>query len=203
METTRRCFDRFLVVFVPLILALASPLRAEEGCGTAPHRTVHVSRHLSMRLEAMLERSPTFRAQYERLSATPLLLVGVRVDPTMAIQHGYRALSTFRRYDTGLLVASVVIGPGDGQIEWLAHEFEHILEQLDGWNLAAMAAGRASGVWYSSLDCIETIRAIEAGRAVLGEVRGRIRRSDKLVETMGYVGHFCRFDDPCGGRRTC
>jgi hypothetical protein len=57
----------------------------------------------------------------------------------------------------------------------IAHEFEHILEQLDEVDLPSMAARPATGVHtVPGSDHFETDRAIAAGRAVRAEVkRGR------------------------------
>jgi hypothetical protein len=68
-------------------------------------------------------------------------------------------------------VADVVIAPGSESGEWIAHEFEHILELLDGRNLAQLARNLASDVWYSDSDVIETDRAIRAGHIVRDEMR--------------------------------
>ncbi len=53
----------------------------------------------------------------------------------------------------------------------IAHEFEHILEQLDGVDLPSMAARPATGVHaVASSGRFETDRAIAAGRQVEREV---------------------------------
>jgi hypothetical protein len=67
-------------------------------------------------------------------------------------------------------VAAVTVSPGAHQEEWIAHEFEHILEQLDGQNLPQMARSHAKDVWFSGSDVIETDRAIKAGRTVRREM---------------------------------
>ena len=60
---------------------------------------------------------------------------------------------------------------GDSLIELIAHEFEHILEQLDSVDLAAMAARSGTGVRaVSELGHFETDRAIAAGRRVESEM---------------------------------
>jgi hypothetical protein len=97
-------------------------------------------------------------------------VVGVKFDVSLC-ETNYRARTTFRRYQTGLIVAKVAIGAGSHRGEWIAHEFEHILEQLDGHNLPQLANNHAKDVWYSGSDVFETDRAIRAGRTVRDELR--------------------------------
>jgi hypothetical protein len=121
-------------------------------------------------VDRMLQRSATFREQYRRIAEARPLVVGVRLDVRLC-QTSYRARTTLHRYQSGLLVADVVIAPGSESGEWIAHEFEHILELLDGRNLAQLARNLASDVWYSDSDVIETDRAIRAGHIVRDEMR--------------------------------
>lgn len=135
-------------------------------------RSIQVAKELRAEFDDLLQRSPTFRAQYQRIAEAgdPAVIVGVHVDVELC-ETNYRARTTFRRYRTGLMVADVAIGPGSQRGEWIAHEFEHILEQLDGRNLPQLANSHAKDVWYSGSDVIETDRAIRAGRTVRDELR--------------------------------
>ena len=56
--------------------------------------------------------------------------------------------------------------------ELIAHEFEHIIEQLDGVDLAAHAAQRHTGVTAIGHrhDIFETMRAKRAGLKVVSEL---------------------------------
>lgn len=132
--------------------------------------SIQFAPELRSEVEAVLQRSATFRAQYQRIAAARSLVVGVNVDVRLC-ETSYRARTTFRRYQSGLIVAMVAIGPGSHRGEWIAHEFEHILEQLDGRNLPQLASDHAKDVWYSGSDVIETDRAIRAGRTVRDETR--------------------------------
>ena len=122
--------------------------------------------------------SATFRLQYQRI-AQARSIVGVHVDPAL-IETRLKARSTVRRYVSGLIVVAVFIGPGAGPGEWIAHEFEHIIEQLDGLHLADMARDRLGQAWFSGADSIETGRAVRAGQAVREELRHGISRSDNF-----------------------
>ena len=55
--------------------------------------------------------------------------------------------------------------------ELLAHEIEHVLEQIDGVNLRALASTGVQGVRRIG-DAYETSRAIAIGRLVADEVLG-------------------------------
>jgi len=132
--------------------------------------TIQFSNELRSEVDDLLRRSPTFRAQYQRIAEAGSVVIGVHSDIRLC-QTDYRARTTFRRYQSGLIVADVSIGPGSNRGEWMAHEFEHILEQLDGHDLPQLARDHAKDVWYSGSDVIETDRAIRAGRAVHDELR--------------------------------
>lgn len=132
--------------------------------------SIQLAPELRSEVEDLLHRSATFRAQYQRIAEARSLVIGVTVDVSLCAT-SYRARTTFRRYQSGLIVAHVAVGPGSHRGEWIAHEFEHILEQLDGRNLPQLANTHANDVWYSGRDVIETDRAIRAGRAVRDEMR--------------------------------
>ena len=70
------------------------------------------------------------------------------------------------------MVAYVTVDTFDNDVEMIAHEFEHIIEQLDGVDLAARAALPHTGV--TDLGHVggmfETVRAQRTGRKVLSEL---------------------------------
>jgi len=119
-------------------------------------------------LETMLERSPMFRRQCLRLAAAPQLAVVVHM--LHPLTSGPRARTQITR-DGSRLVASVQINPLGDFMELLAHELEHVIEQLDGIDLAAKAAVAHSGV-RGGLDGFETSRAMRVGTVVAIEARG-------------------------------
>ena len=156
-----------------MVMLFATSLFANSGSRHQPRAgwspSIQVVPELRTDVADMLQRSPTFLAQYRRIAESGSIVVGVRIDPTLC-GSSFRARTTFRRYKSGLIVVEVSIGPGSKQAEWIAHEFEHILEQLDGRNLTELARANAKDVWYSGGDVIETGRAIRAGRAVRDEL---------------------------------
>src|SRR2546428_12563943 len=57
--------------------------------------------------------------------------VRVRVDVLIAFCT-CRARSVIQRTGAGPIVAIVGISPSGSPVEWIAHEFEHLLDQVDG-----------------------------------------------------------------------
>ena len=179
-----RCVARRAMVVV-LLLAVTGAGRAAAETHVRPNTvlpgTMLIDPDLQRSVDAMLEQSPTFRQQYERIAATPKLIITARVD--IKVTHRtFRARSHIRRYDSGLIVVAMEIAPDAVRPEWIAHEFEHVLEQLDGVDVASLALRRRPGIWYSSGEMVETVRAMKAGHLVRDEMRARRNRSDKFVE---------------------
>lgn len=165
-----------------LVIHTPSGLRAAEvdpGALRVP-AAVKADAVLLPGLEELLRTSPTFRAQCARIAAAERLVVMLHLRPDLP-RGRFRARSKIRRYSSGLLIVSVDVASGAGQAEWIGHEFEHVLEALEGEDLRALASRQARGVWPSVDGMIETARAFDAGRAVLYESKA-IDMSDKFVE---------------------
>ena len=120
-------------------------------------------------MHVMLERSPTFRSQCRRIAEAPNLSVRVRLDMAI-IGRIYRAVTSICRQPSGAIVAAIDIAPFGDPAEWLAHEFEHVIEQLDGVNLRELER-RRQGAWQSGPQLFETERAVRVGRRVFREMR--------------------------------
>ena len=118
----------------------------------------------------LLQRSATFRQQCARIARTPELRVTLHVRGSLP-ERGARALTNIDRFETGAIRADVALRLGRDYLEMLAHEFEHILEQLDGVDLTAWV-GRSGVHRVGSSDRgapIETERARQVGRLVASE----------------------------------
>ena len=76
--------------------------------------------------------------------------------------------TSFRQGEWGALAAEIEIRSVPDLTELLAHEFEHLIEQLDGVDLPALA--RQGEARRLSDGAFETDRAIAAGHQVAGEV---------------------------------
>jgi hypothetical protein len=141
----------------------------QESKASASTRSIQFAPELRPDVDRLLQQSATFREQYRRIAEAGSLIVGVRIDVRLC-ETGFRARTKFNRYRSGLIVADVIIAPSAHPGEWIAHEFEHILELLGGRKLAQLASGHVRDVWFSGTDVIETDRAIRAGRTVRDEV---------------------------------
>jgi len=120
-------------------------------------------------VERMLARSSTFRRQCARLAAATHLFVSIRSEPSRRTRAS--ALTEIQRHPGGRVDAVVWIGPSARLTELIAHEIEHIIEQLDGVDLRVRARLRDSGVRQTAeSDAYETTRAIATGLRVAREL---------------------------------
>jgi hypothetical protein len=130
-------------------------------------------------VESMLHRSSTFRRQCARIAAEPQLTV--RLQPAAAFwTHGARAMTKFVRQRDGRILADVYLTERDDHVELIAHEFEHVIEQLDEIDLPSKALVHDSGVFQTGSEggMFETVRASRVGLIVAREVRLQDRNSD-------------------------
>jgi hypothetical protein len=142
--------------------------RASDAVAAPPNLTVPSAYQPA--IDQMLARSPMFRRQCLRLAGAPQLSIVVRTLHPLA--GGPRARAQISQADGGRLIATVEINPLGDFMELLAHEVEHIIEQLDGIDLAAKATVARSGVWSCADGTFETSRAVRVGILVASEVRG-------------------------------
>ena len=127
-------------------------------------------------LDRMWQTSPTFRQQCWRLKAgAPGLRVRLRTYTAVSASVRARSVVEWRR---GVLVsASLYVPPGPETEELIAHELEHVLEQVDRVDLASHVP---SGVaWRHGSGDYETARAIAAGRKVAREVMAFHARAER------------------------
>jgi hypothetical protein len=175
-------YSSHVVSFASLLLLAPSPLVADAAsnavrmtaCDAASPQlpaSVRLQDGLEPLIEWTLRHSPTFRKQCRALSASNRQLavkVSVHVRPVGSTK---RARTAIRTLPSRGLFAEIEIYPSTDMPELLGHEFEHVLEQLEGVDLE-----RAShdGVAQRLADgAFETARALEAGRRVSGEVADR------------------------------
>ena len=171
----RTLVKRLIVVFITIfaVMSLGVATRAKEDPASCP-RTLPDNIELPCDLERILARvyrgSATFRAQCNRIAAAGSLSVNVKLDTS--IPSSYRAFTMI--YSRGhALKADVHLPPAATAIaELVGHEFEHIVEQLDGLNLRMLSHVPGSGVRESSFDVYETTRAQRVGRIVAAELSG-------------------------------
>lgn len=120
------------------------------------------------------ESSPTFRAQVQRIGEQRLYLVNVTIDPKLSVDRWCRAQCVMRVYTSGLVIASVTV-PDSPRLntELIPHEFEHVIERIDGVNLRNAALTSGSGAYALGDGRIETERARRVGRRAHQETQAR------------------------------
>jgi hypothetical protein len=149
--------------------ALSAPHAIAGGClPAAPGLTSHlaVSKELGPLVRRMWEASPTFRRQCARL-AEALVTIDVELAPKMD-RDRMNAFTQIRMVSG--LVRAATARLRVWKPEYLAHEIEHVLEQVDGVDLHRSAKGRLEGVHETQSSVFETARAIAIGRVVAREV---------------------------------
>ncbi len=140
----------------------------------APGTAIVVDPFFKETFEEVLAASPTLRDEYDRIAASPH--VRVWVAPLHEGLINSTARTTFGR-SSGVLMARVEVVSPLREFEFaemLAHEFEHVLEQVEGVRLDALAGKHATGVSKFSDGAFETDRAHQVGRAAAVEVERNI-----------------------------
>ena len=117
-------------------------------------------------VQGIYDRSPTFRSQCERIARASNLRVRVHINTR--IPRVCRAWTVVQR-EGFQIRADVHLPPGTDYSELIGHEFEHLLEQVEGLDLRRLARVRGSGVWAVERELFESSRAQAAGRIVSAE----------------------------------
>jgi hypothetical protein len=155
--------------------ALADTPRLEGQAGRCliTHARLHIDSHLRATVHAMWHRSPTFRRQVARLSQEAGLHTSLNI--WLATRSANTRAETVLRHAEGRLrTATVRIRLPNSVptiVELIAHELEHIVEQLDGVNLRRSIdrGGMGAAVRRSHGGAFETERAHRVGLAVRDE----------------------------------
>ena len=116
-------------------------------------------------VEQMWRESETFRQQCQRLGEERELTIKVLADASRA-RGPIRAWTELSRKNGSAMLARVIIHVPADAIELIAHELEHVIEQIDG----AGATGVRVTTTHASGAAYESQRAMEAGKLVAREV---------------------------------
>ena len=143
-------------------------LSAEGPDHPRPPANLRVESFFRLVIEQMWQASPTFREQCRRLAADPSLQVTVSREDPSTVPSFANAWTTLTFKENRPVKAQVHVKAGSNVAELIAHELEHVLEQLDQVDLQAQAGNGA--VWKNGKASFETRRAIEAGRRVAREI---------------------------------
>ena len=147
-----------------LALSLSAVAAAQDAVPPLP-RHVYIAPCLRETVEAMMARSPTFRAQMEALGRARALGVSITLAASPSSKPAEAAI---RRYHSGVLLAFISIHRVSDKAELIAHEVEHVLEQVEGVQLAQLV--KKGGEAWNTGASFETRRAIRAGRQVATEM---------------------------------
>jgi hypothetical protein len=168
-------------VVVALLGMGAASREAAAQANTSAH--LNVPSHIRLApafteiVAEMFKRSPRFRAQWEALVTSPRVRIAVRLDLR---SRPYRARSILSRHEYGLISAVVELPPFGDHVELIAHEFEHIIEQLEGVELRRLAQDPSAGV-HDLRYAYETERAYKVGQQVARECR---RHPDRIAKAL-------------------
>ena len=161
----------FIITVVVVIIVGAHTIAADADRAACP-RTLPANIDLPRDLERMLANiyrgSATFRGQCDRIAAAGTLSVKLQLDTN--IPSSCQAFTRFQRKGHAVY-ADVHLPPsGTMMAQLVGHEFEHIVEQLEGLDLRMLARVRKSGVYQTSFEVYESTRAQRVGRSVALEV---------------------------------
>ena len=173
---TSRAVRPFVVLSVVLGLAGPPPVTvaAQEVAAARPPLSarIEIDPLLQPAVSALLHTSPTFVRQCARIAAARHVRLIVLATPAPREQLAPRARSVITRHVHGAIRAAVEI-PINGEIaELLGHEFEHVLEQIEGLHLPSLVRDGSDEVFEVQTGVFETARARAAGRAVAAEAEG-------------------------------
>ncbi len=169
-------FPGSTLIAVCLALLMTFTLAADAGAARRESPSflpgnLYAHKDLRPLLEKMWMRSPTFRRQCERIGQTPGLVVSLKVTVKPGVFKPYRALTEVGRATDGATIATVRIFNLSDLVELIGHEFEHVLEHLEGLDLRAATVQKRPAAYRTADGFFETRRAIKAGQQVYIEYR--------------------------------
>jgi len=156
------------------LLLLSFSLGATSSPQPSLPANIWIHPDLRTTVARLWEGSPTFRAQCERIRQHPHYMVNITIDPRLTNDRYCRAQCVMRVYSSGLVIASITV-PDMPHLnaELIPHEFEHVIERIDGINLRVAAAQHRPGVFSLNDGRIETERAKRVGKQAYQEVQAR------------------------------
>jgi hypothetical protein len=147
-------------------------------------RNLRVPENMRPLLMRMLQTSPTFRRQIAVLAAKPAVRVSVMYGGIRG-DRNYHALSTVRKHQWGAMLVDTTIFVPTDLVEIIAHELEHVCEQMEGVDLRELSRRKGVGV-YDLNGHFETARAIRAGQNATREYQNSPDSSQQAVRTAAW-----------------
>jgi hypothetical protein len=151
-----------------LLTLLVLEHRGVADAASGPPRNLIAASVLQHTIDTMWRWSPTFKAQCARLGATSLVRVEIRFGGE-SHRLNRRAWTRITRGAGGTTKVDIVLElhAVAERVELIAHELEHVIEQLDEVELAA---SERHGVHETGAGVFETARALHIGLKVRREV---------------------------------
>ena len=165
--------SRVVVLSTALSVVLSAPGAAQDpqaSCATLPFN-IHVEPLLRSAVAALLQHSKTFKRQCLTIAASRGVRVRVAAVAPRALASSVRAHATITRHEYGMVRAVIEIPIASDYAELIPHEFEHVIEVMEGLNLA-QRADEGDDVVEVEGGAFETTRARNAGLAASREVYG-------------------------------
>jgi hypothetical protein len=167
--------------------ALAQHFEARPGPQDAtpvspePISNIRVHGVLVPLVSALITKSETFRRQWDVISASRFIRVTVVSRLDLQDPGSARARTEVSRDADGAIRATIEVPGATDLTELLPHEFEHVIEQLEGLDLRALARRHEDGVVEVRTGVFESARARAAGLQVYREVYGE---TDPAIEAV-------------------
>ena len=165
-----------------LVAAGSVELRADQAnvgaelaaCAVLP-ANIQVTPAFGAILARLIGQSPTLERQCRALAALPHVRVQLQLR-SRPMAHSCRARARIERFEGGAIRATIEMPVTLDYAELIAHEFEHVIEIVEGVDLASRATKRGSGVSRGLEGAFETDRAQRTGRQAGAEVYDASRR---------------------------
>jgi hypothetical protein len=157
----------FVLVLVLVSRTSAAGQGAPQRCDVLPANLQVADMYRPLVLDLFARSAPRERQCLTLAAATHVQVV--LVSPVRLFGH-CRARATFLRDSSGQLRVLIEVPGGIDYPELLAHELEHVLEQIEGLDLPEMARLRRTGVRQVGAEVYETARAQGAGRKAAREL---------------------------------
>jgi hypothetical protein len=174
-----------------VVLAMAHGAHADDvdDVGRRPHcdalpPNVDVPAMYRADVDGLIARSPTLRRQCAAI-AVAAVTVHLVVRAAASFADDCRARGTFRRLRSGRLEARIDLPFSRDFPELLAHELEHVVEQIEGVRLSDLADRGVEGVRRAHDGAFETRRARDAGRRAALEIETSERTARQRVRLVG------------------
>jgi hypothetical protein len=158
--------------------APSAPSRAAREAAPFPidfPANIIVQPELRATVARLWQGSPTFRAQCKKIGEHARYRVSVVLEPSLAATRSCRAQCVLRVYSSGFVMARVMVPDGRNLDELIPHEFEHVVEHIEGVDLKRAMTTHGTGAYDAGRGRIETVRATRAGRQARDELEAGTR----------------------------